>query len=186
MNPLALFLFLIGISITSLVIKVSITDIKEYGFSAFIKDLTTPASSFTIVGIIIGVGLSMVSFVNLPTADGIETRQIASIPITSLKLSQYTAGTFLLGTGELEGKNYYKFYKQSEHGNLKFDKVKTSKVEVKRSDTELPQLATYAEVSQYTTPWKTLLCGKESRFNPTYQVLVIPTNAIEIKYDANL
>jgi len=123
---------------------------------------------------------------DLPYPDHEEYRIIKAVPIVSLKLKKENTASFILGTGEIRGSSYYKFYKTTDHGNLQFTKVPASNIEFIRSDTEPPQLVTYQKIYTYAIPWKIFIKGEEEATNDTYNVLIIPANAIEVKFDANL
>jgi hypothetical protein len=159
--------------------KYKIESVKKRKISEFIF-----TGVFMVLIILILIGCFTLA---LPEPDEEEYRVIDSIPIVSLKLDKEVHASFFLGIGGISGSQSYKFYKITEHNTLKFTQIPASNIEIYRSDEEPPALKTYQRIKRYTVPWKIYLKGEEVPIiNDTYQVLIIPTNAIEVKYDANL
>jgi len=141
----------------------------------------------TIITLVLPIFINLFFFQALPNPDGEEYKIVYSYSIVSLKTDKENNGVFILGTGAINNNEYYKFYKTTDHGTLKFTKVSVSSLELLRSDNEPPQLIKYQKYKEYCLPWKIWIKGKvEPVEDDTYQVLVIPSNAIQVQYDANL
>jgi len=154
------------------------------------KDKTSEIVSSVIallITLILPVLILYVFFISIPDPDQEEYRITNISPIVSLKVTQEVNASFFLGTGEKNGTQYFKFYKTTERGSLKLTQMPVSSLELNRSDTETPALVTYQKFHKYTIPWKIFINGEDKIIeNDTYQVLVIPSNAIEIQYDITL
>lgn len=121
---------------------------------------------------------------NLPYPDTEEYRPSSSVPIVSIKTENNPNTPFTLRFYKDGSTKYFELYKNTEKGGLKFTVINASLTQIKKSDNDPPQLVTYTKYYQYTSPWKTYIKGQEvvseGFFNTSFQVLIVPTNTIEV------